>query len=144
VNWWMLASGLSALVCTAGHAAGGVRMYYRPIKAAIADHLQAGVFTGMWHLITINFALSAIALIVLGIYEPARAVAACRGPIRRLRRRLPGHIVAPWRSVAAVSMDTFRFHRDIGGDRRRLRSRCHPPGSQRGVGAAKRQNSICS
>jgi len=75
VNWWMLASGLSALVCTAGHAAGGVGMFYRPIKAAIADHLQAGVFTGMWHLITINFALSAIALIVLSIYGPVRAVA---------------------------------------------------------------------
>lgn len=74
MNWWTLASGLSALVCTAGHAAGGVGMFYRPIKAAIADHLQAGVFTGMWHLITINFALSASALIVLGIYGPARAV----------------------------------------------------------------------
>jgi hypothetical protein len=57
----MLAGGLSALVCTAGHAAVGVGMFYRPIKAAIADHLQAGIFTGMWHLITINFALSAIA-----------------------------------------------------------------------------------
>jgi len=29
----------------------------------------------MWHLITINFALSAIALIVLSIYGPVRAVA---------------------------------------------------------------------
>jgi hypothetical protein len=47
------------LVCTAGHAAVGVGMFYWPIKAAIVDHLQAGVFTGIWHLITINFALSA-------------------------------------------------------------------------------------
>jgi hypothetical protein len=75
VNWWRLAGGLSALICTAGHAAVGVGMFYRPIKAAIADHLQAGIFTGMWHLITINFALSAIALIALGVYGPARAVA---------------------------------------------------------------------
>ena len=74
MNWWMLASGLSALVCTAGHALAGVGMFYRPIKAAIADHLQAGVFTGMWHLITINFALSAIALVVLSVYGPAREI----------------------------------------------------------------------
>ena len=75
MNWWMLAGGLSALVCTVGHALAGVGMFYRPIKAAIADPLQAGVFSGMWHLITINFALSAIALIVFGVYGPAREVA---------------------------------------------------------------------
>lgn len=75
MNWWMLAGGLSALVCTVGHALAGVGMFYRPIKAAIVDPLQASVFTGMWHLITINFALSAIALIVFGIYGPARKVA---------------------------------------------------------------------
>ena len=28
----------------------------------------------MWHLITINFALSAIALIVCGVYRPAREI----------------------------------------------------------------------
>src|SRR5262249_56555311 len=71
----MLAGGLSALVCTVGHALAGVGMFYRPIKTAIADPLQAGVFSGMWHLITINFALSAIALIVFGVYGPAREVA---------------------------------------------------------------------
>src|SRR6516225_2536431 len=70
----MLAGGLSALVCTAGHALAGVGMFYRPIKTSVADPLQAGVFTGMWHLITINFALSAIALIVCGVYGPAREV----------------------------------------------------------------------
>jgi hypothetical protein len=58
VHWWVLAGGLSALVCTAGHEAVGVGMFYRPIKAAIADHLQVGIFTAMWHLITINLALS--------------------------------------------------------------------------------------
>ena len=75
MNWWMLAGGLSALVCTAGHALAGVGMFYRPIRAAIADHLQAGVFTGMWHLITINFALSAIALLVFGVNGLGREVA---------------------------------------------------------------------
>jgi hypothetical protein len=74
VNWWMLAGGLSALVCTVGHALAGVRTFYRPIKAAIVNNLQAGLFTGMWHLITINFALSAIALLVLGVHGPAREV----------------------------------------------------------------------
>jgi hypothetical protein len=54
----VLAGGLSALVCTAGHEAVGVGTFYRPIKAAIADHLQVGIFTAMWHLITINLALS--------------------------------------------------------------------------------------
>ena len=75
MNWWMLAGGLSALVCTVGHALAGVGMFYRPIKTAIADPVQAGVFSGMWHLITINFAMSAIALIVFGVYGPAREVA---------------------------------------------------------------------
>ena len=75
MNWWMLAGGLSALVCTVGHALAGVGIFYRPIKTAIADPLQAGVFTGMRHLITINFALSAIGLIVFGVYGPAREVA---------------------------------------------------------------------
>jgi len=75
MNWWMLAGGLSALLCTAGHAFAGVGMFYWPIKAAIADNLQAGVFTGMSHLITINFALSAIALFVLGVYGRGREAA---------------------------------------------------------------------
>src|SRR5215472_6351514 len=112
----MLAGGLSALVCTVGHALAGVGMFYRPIKTAIADPVQAGVFSGMWHLITINLALSAIALIVFGVYGPARGSMARGGTIRRLRRRLPGHIAPPWRSITAVSMDAFRSHCDTGGD----------------------------
>ncbi len=68
MNWWMLAGGLMALVCALGHAIAGRGMFYRPIKAAIADDLRAGVFTGMWHLITINFTLSALVLIGLGAY----------------------------------------------------------------------------
>src|SRR5262249_29302031 len=51
-----------------------------PIKAGIANPLQAGVFTGMWHLITINFALSAIALFVLGVYGRGREAAWLAAP----------------------------------------------------------------
>jgi hypothetical protein len=68
MNWWMMAGGLMALLCASGHAIAGRSMFYRPIKAAIADDLQAGVFTAMWHLITINFALSALVLIGLSAY----------------------------------------------------------------------------
>jgi len=54
------------LICTGGHAIAGSEMFYRPIKSAIRSELHAGVLTGMWHLITINFVLSALALFVLG------------------------------------------------------------------------------
>jgi len=75
VNWWMLAGGLMALSCAAGHAVAGLNMFYRPIKSAITNELHAGVLTGMWHLITINFTLSAIALFVLGAYGRQDAAA---------------------------------------------------------------------
>jgi len=75
MNWWMLAGGLMALICTAGHAVAGWSMFYRPIRSAITNDLHAGVFRGMWHLITINFALSALALFVLGAYGRQDAVA---------------------------------------------------------------------
>jgi hypothetical protein len=68
VNWWMLAGGLLALTCAAGHAVAGLNMFYRPMRSAITSELQAGVLTRMWHLITINFTLSALALLVLGAY----------------------------------------------------------------------------
>ena len=65
MNWWLLAGGVMALVCAAGHAVAGSTMFYRPIKAAVTNELQGGVLTGMWHLITIHFMLSALALLVL-------------------------------------------------------------------------------
>ena len=55
-----------ALLCTAGHATAGARLFFRPIRSAVSNDLQAGVLTGMWHLITIHFALSAAALFALG------------------------------------------------------------------------------
>jgi hypothetical protein len=75
MNWWTLAGGLMALICTAGHAVAGWSMFYRPIHLAITNDLHAGVFRGMWRLITINFALSALALFVLGAYGRQDAVA---------------------------------------------------------------------
>ena len=65
MNWWMLAGGLMALICAVGHGVSGRTMFYRPISSAITSDFYAGVFAGMWHLITINFALSALALLVL-------------------------------------------------------------------------------
>jgi hypothetical protein len=67
VNWWLLAGGLMALICAAGHAVAGAQMFYRPIKSGITNEIHAGVLTGMWHLITIHFTLSALALFVLGV-----------------------------------------------------------------------------
>jgi hypothetical protein len=75
VNWWILAGALMALSCAAGHAVAGSNMFYRPIKSAIIDELHAGVVTGMWHLITINFTQSALALFVLGAYGRQDAAA---------------------------------------------------------------------
>ena len=83
MNWWMLAGGLMTLICALGDAIIGWSMFYRPISSVITD-LHAGVFTGMWHLITIHFALSAVALLVLAARGRGDA-AACSLP-----RNLPG------------------------------------------------------
>src|SRR5262249_62394427 len=64
-----------ASICAVGHAIAGRKMFYRPIKSAIADELHAGVLTGMWHLITIHFSLSAVALFVLAARGRGDAVA---------------------------------------------------------------------
>jgi hypothetical protein len=75
MNWRVLAGGLMALIWAAGHAIGGRDMFYRPITAALDSKLHAGVFTGMWHIITIHFTLSAIALLALGFRGSGVAVA---------------------------------------------------------------------
>ena len=75
MNWWMLAGGAMALICAAGHAVAGRGMFYRPIKADLRCELHAAVFTGMWHIITIHFTLSAIALVALSIRDLGHAVA---------------------------------------------------------------------
>jgi hypothetical protein len=75
MNWWMLAGGAAALICAAGHAVAGWRMFYRPIKSDLRNELHAGLFSGMWHIITINFTLSGIALVVLSTRNSGHAVA---------------------------------------------------------------------
>lgn len=75
MNWWMLAGGLMALICAAGHAIAGWTTFYRPIRLAITNDLHASVFTGIWHLITINFALSALALFALSAHGGQDAAA---------------------------------------------------------------------
>ena len=75
MNWWMMAGGTMALICAAGHAIAGRSMFYTPIKSDLRSERRAAVFTGMWHIITINFTLSAIALIALGAGGHANAVA---------------------------------------------------------------------
>jgi hypothetical protein len=75
MTWWTLAGGVMALICAAGHAVAGWGMFYRPIKSGLHSDLHAGVFTGMWHIITINFALSAIALVALSTRSLGNMVA---------------------------------------------------------------------
>ena len=75
MNWWMVAGGTMALICAAGHAIAGRSMFYRPIKSDLRSELHAAVFTGMWHIITINFTLSAIALVALSALSCGNAVA---------------------------------------------------------------------
>ncbi len=75
MNWWMLAGGAMALICAAGHAVAGRGVFYRPIKADLRSELHAGVFTGMWHIITIHFTLSAIALVALSASGLGNAIA---------------------------------------------------------------------
>ena len=75
MNWWLVTAGVTALICAAGHAFAGRNMFYLPMKAAIKDSLHAGVLTGMWHLITINFTLSAVALLMLGAIGGPAAMA---------------------------------------------------------------------
>src|SRR5215475_13140015 len=75
MNWWMVAGGMMALICAAGHAIVGRSMFYQPIKSGLRSELLAGVFTGMWHIITINFTASAIALVALSTGGRGNAVA---------------------------------------------------------------------
>ena len=75
VNWWMFAGGLMAMSCAAGHAIAGAKMFYRPIKSAITNEIHTGILTAMWHLITIHFVLSALALFVLSAYGQQGAAA---------------------------------------------------------------------
>jgi hypothetical protein len=67
MNLWLIASGLLAAACAAGDAFAGRSMFYRPIASRLSDALLASIFSGMWYLITLHFALSAGALFAAGI-----------------------------------------------------------------------------
>jgi len=66
MNLWIIASGLLAALCTAGHAVAGHKMYFRSIQLRLTDPTQSGVFSGMWHLITLHFAFSSLILLLYG------------------------------------------------------------------------------
>lgn len=75
MNLWIIASGLLAALCTAGHAVAGRNMYFRPIRSHLTETVQSSVFSGMWHLITVHFSLSSLALLICGIQgRPGLAV----------------------------------------------------------------------
>jgi len=66
MTWWCLTNGLLALLIAAGHALAGRHMYFRPIKALL-DAEHSAIFSGMWHLITLHFAVSSLSPIYCGI-----------------------------------------------------------------------------
>ena len=68
MNWWGLASGLLAALCTAGHAFAGHRMFLRPIQSHLTDAVQSRGFSAMWHLITLHFALSSLVLLACAVH----------------------------------------------------------------------------
>src|SRR5215475_6670707 len=66
MNWWLLMAGLGAIASAAGHAFAGEKMFHRPMRAALSDPLHQGVLDNLWHIVTVHFAVSAIALFFLG------------------------------------------------------------------------------
>jgi len=60
-------AGLSALASAAGHAFAGEKMFHRPMRAALSDRLHQGVLDNLWHIVTVHFAVSGIALFFLGL-----------------------------------------------------------------------------
>jgi hypothetical protein len=67
VNWWLLIAGFGALASAGGHAFAGEKMFHRPMRATLADRLHQGVLDNLWHIVTIHFAVSGIALLVGGL-----------------------------------------------------------------------------
>lgn len=67
MNWWFLMAGLGALASAAGHAFAGEKMFHRPMRAALSDRLHQGVLDNLWHIVTVHFAVSGIALLFLGL-----------------------------------------------------------------------------
>jgi hypothetical protein len=72
MNLWLIASGVLAAIAAIGHAVPGARMFYRPILANLEDAQLRAIFTGIWHLITVHFTLSGLAMIIGGIAGTGR------------------------------------------------------------------------
>ena len=66
-NWWLLVAGLGGFASAGGHAFSGNRMFYRPMRAALTDRVQQAALSNIWHIITIHFSLSALALLIGGV-----------------------------------------------------------------------------
>jgi hypothetical protein len=64
VNWWFLMAGLGALASAGGHALAGEKMFRRPIRAALSECLHQGILDNVWHIASIHFAASGIALLL--------------------------------------------------------------------------------
>jgi hypothetical protein len=62
VNWWFLMAGLGAVASAGGHA--GVKMFRWPIHAALSQRLHQGIPDNVWHIVSIHFAASGIALLL--------------------------------------------------------------------------------
>lgn len=74
MNLWLIAAGLLAALSAVGHAVPGASMFCNPILLRLDDPRLGAVFTGIWHLITVHFGLSGLALVVCGIIGDGRAV----------------------------------------------------------------------
>lgn len=66
MNWWLLMAGLGALASAAGHAFAGEKMFHQPMRVALSDRLHQGVLDNLWHIVTVHFAVSGIALLFPG------------------------------------------------------------------------------
>ncbi len=75
MNWWILAAGVATLAAAGGHALAGPGMFYRPIQAMLADGLHRGVLAYIWHMITIHFVVSGLALVAAAMADRAGLLA---------------------------------------------------------------------
>jgi len=64
VNWWFLMAGLGALASAGGHALAGEKKFRRPIHAVLSERLHQGILDNVWHIASIHFAASGIALLL--------------------------------------------------------------------------------
>jgi hypothetical protein len=66
MNAWLIAVGFLAAGAAVGHAVPGAKMFYSPIIGRLDDAKLRAVFTAIWQIVTIHFALNGVALVVSG------------------------------------------------------------------------------